>query len=143
MQVKKAAFLCAMLVVLTTGAGWAEDEPKGYVCTFDTGTAWTFDAGKFAQKSPEPIKLEIADVDLERQSAKLVPDQGKAPGALKIVRAINANHFLEVVNEGFLNLTTVYDKDPASGAYPAVHSRHFGVLGQPVVAQYAGTCSAK
>jgi hypothetical protein len=24
-----------------------------------------------------------------------------------------------------------------------VHSRHFGVLGQPVVAQYAGTCSAK
>jgi hypothetical protein len=143
MQVKKTAFLCAMLVVLTTGAGWAEDEPKGYVCTFDAGTAWTFDAGKFAQKAPEPIKLEIADVDLERQTAKLVPEAGKAPGALKIVRAINANHFLEVVNEGFLNLTTVYDKDPASGAYPAVHSRHFGVLGQPVVAQYAGTCSAR
>jgi hypothetical protein len=143
MQVKKTAFLGAVLVVLTTGAGLAEDEPKGYVCTFDPGTAWTFDAGKFAQKSPEPIKLEIAEVDLERQTAKLVADQGKAPGALKIVRAINANHFLEVVNEGFLNLTTVYDKDPASGAYPAVHSRHFGVLGQPVVAQYAGTCSAK
>jgi hypothetical protein len=143
MQVKKTAFLGAVLVVLTTGAGWAEDEPKGYVCTFETGTAWTYDAGKFAQKAPEPIKLEIADVDLERQTAKLVPEAGKAPGALKIVRAINANHFLEVVNEGFLNLTTVYDKDPASGAYPAVQSRHFGVLGQPVVAQYAGTCSAK
>jgi hypothetical protein len=143
MQVKRTAFLCGALVVLMTGAGWADDEPKGYVCTFDAGTAWTFNAGKFAQKSPEPIKLAIADVNLERQTATLVPDAGKAPGALKIVRAINANHFLEVVNEGFLNLTTVYDKDPASGQYPAVHSRHFGVLGQPVVAQYAGTCTAK
>jgi hypothetical protein len=143
MQAKKSAFLSAAFVVLAAGAGRAEDEPKGYVCTFETGTAWTFDSGKFAQKAPEPIRLEIADVDLERQSAKLVAEAGKAPGALKIVRAINANHFLEVVNEGFLNLTTVYDKDPASGTYPAVHSRHFGVLGQPVVAQYAGTCSAK
>lgn len=143
MQAKKTVFLGAALVVLMTGVGRAEDEPKGYVCTFDAGTAWTFDAGKFAQKSPEPIKLEIADIDLERQTATLVPEAGKAPGALKIVRAINANHFLEVVNEGFLNLTTVYDKDAASGLYPAVHSRHFGVLGQPVVGQYAGTCAAR
>ena len=143
MQARKTAFLCAAAIVLMSGAGRAEDEPKGYVCTFDTGTAWTFDAGKFAQKPPAPIKLEIANVDLERQTATLVPDAGNAPGALKIVRAINANHFLEVVNEGFLNLTTVYDKDPASGIYPAVHSRHFGVLGQPVVSQYAGTCTAK
>jgi hypothetical protein len=143
MQAKKAAFLCAVAVVLMTGAGQAQDEPKGYVCTFDAGTAWTFDAGKFTQKSPAPIKLEIANVDLARQDATLASDAGKAPGALKIVRAINANHFLEVVNEGFLNLTTVYDKDPASGTYPAVHSRHFGVLGQPVVSQYAGTCTAK
>jgi hypothetical protein len=143
MQAKKTAFLCAAAIVLMTGVGQAEDEPKRYVCTFDTGTAWTFDSGKFAQKAPAPIKLEIANVDLERQAATLVPDAGQAPGALKIVRAINANHFLEVVNEGFLNLTTVYDKDPSSGTYPAVHSRHFGVLGQPVVSQYAGTCTAK
>jgi hypothetical protein len=92
---------------------------------------------------PEPISLVISDVNLEAQTAQLVPDAGRSPGALKIVRAINANHFLEVVNEGFLNLTTIYDKDATSGTYPAVHSRHFGVLGQPIVAQYSGTCTAK
>ena len=43
-------------------------------------------------------------------------DGREKPGALKIVRAINANHFLEVVNEGFLNLTTIYDKDPRPAA---------------------------
>jgi hypothetical protein len=47
------------------------------------------------------------------------------------------------MNEGFLNLTTVYDKDAATGTYPAVHSRHFGLMGQPVFAQYAGTCKAE
>jgi len=59
------------------------------------------------------------------------------------VRALNANHFLEVANEGFLNLTTVYDKDPTTGTHPAVHSRHLGVLGEPVFAQYAGFCTEK
>ncbi len=53
---------------------------------------------------------------------------------------MNANHFLEVVNEGFLNLTTVYDKDPKTGLHPAVHSRHLGLVGQPVFGQYTGTC---
>jgi len=47
------------------------------------------------------------------------------------------------VTEGFLNVTTIYDKDEAKGAYPAVHSRHFGLLGQPIVSQYEGYCEAK
>ena len=89
------------------------------------------------------LTFEITEVDLDGQSARLLTDGHDNPGTLKIVRAINANHFLEVVNEGFLNLTTVYDKDPATGAHPAVHSRHFGLLGQPVFAQYAGSCTAK
>ncbi|KAB2939987.1 MAG: hypothetical protein K8F92_09765 [Hyphomicrobium sp.] len=143
MHINRTVVLCAALIAFMAGAGRAENEPTGYACTFDMGTAWTFEDGAFESKAPEPISLTIADIDLERQTAQLVPEAGKVPGALKIVRAINANHFLEVVNEGFLNLTTIYDKDAASGAYPAVHSRHFGVLGQPVVAQYAGTCTAK
>jgi len=54
------------------------------------------------------------------------------------VQAVNAMHFLEVVTEGFLHITTIYDKDEARGAYPAVHSRHFGLLGQPIVTQFQG-----
>ena len=60
-----------------------------------------------------------------------------------IVLAVNEMHFLEAANEGFLNLTTIYDKDEAEGAHPAVHSRHFAILGQPVVTQYQGFCEAK
>ncbi|MEI9899501.1 MAG: hypothetical protein WDN31_04455 [Hyphomicrobium sp.] len=133
---------CAAIGFLGVAA-YAQDEPKGFSCHFASGTAWTFVDGAFKSHSPEPMDITITDIDLDRQAARLLAPTGKPPGALKIVRAINANHFLEVVNEGFLNLTTIYDKDPVSGTHPAVHSRHFGVLGQPVVAQYAGTCTEK
>lgn len=139
----KTIVLSVAFAALVAGAAYAEGEPAGYVCNFEAGTAWTFEDGAFVKKASEPLQLAIADVDLEAQSAQLVAAKGGAPGQLKIVRAINANHFLEVVNEGFLNLTTIYDLDAKSGTYPAVHSRHFGVLGQPVVAQYAGSCSAR
>jgi hypothetical protein len=116
-------------------------EPKAYACSFEQGTAWSYDDHAFVQKPPAQLKFEITDIDLDGQSAHLVTEGRKKPGALKIVRAINANHFLEVVNEGFLNLTTVYDKDLENDLHPAVHSRHFGLLGQPVFAQYAGFCT--
>ncbi len=120
-----------------------QDEPKGYSCSFTTGTSWSFKDGVFTSKAPEPLSFTITDIDLDKQTAQLNPEGSSKPGKLTIVRAINANHFLEVVNEGFLNLTTVYDKDATTGIYPAVHSRHFGVLGQPVFAQYTGSCTAK
>ena len=60
-----------------------------------------------------------------------------------MVRALNANHYLEVAQEGFLNVTTVYDLDPATNSRPAIHSRHLGLLGQPIFAQYAGFCTAR
>lgn len=128
-------------VLAGSGPAYAQDQPAGFACTFANGTSWSYDNQVFAQKAPAELKFEITDIDLDGQSAQLVTEGREKPGALKIVRAINANSFLEVVNEGFLNLTTVYDKDPASGRHPAVHSRHFGVLGQPVFAQYAGFCT--
>lgn len=142
MHIKMIVAACAALAALASAAR-AENEPKGYACSFTSGTASTFENGVFKSRPSEPIELTIVEVDLERQSARLGGAAGKPAAGLKMVRAINANHFIEVVNEGFLNLTTIYDKDPVSGTYPAVHSRHFGVLGQPVVAQYAGTCTEK
>lgn len=116
--------------------------PKGFVCTFPAGLSWSFDAGKFKSETASPLAFDISDIDLGKQTANLSMD-GKPGGALRIVRALNANSFLEVANEGFLNLTTIYDRDAASGVYPAVHSRHFGVLGAPMFAQYQGTCVGK
>ncbi|MFV0369201.1 MAG: hypothetical protein ACK5KM_12150 [Hyphomicrobiaceae bacterium] len=111
-------------------------------CTFDKGTTTTYESGEFESKPSRSLTFEIANIDLAAQSARLLTGDGDGAGTLRIVRALNANHFLEVVNEGFLNLTTIYDLDTARGSYPAVHSRHLGLLGQPVFAQYSGHCKA-
>jgi hypothetical protein len=134
---------CLLAVMACFASARAEDEPKHFICSFSTGNSWSYDGGSFKSEASAPLTFEITDIDLDGQSARLITDGRDKPGMLKIVRAINANHFLEVMNEGFLNLTTVYDKDAATGNYPAVHSRHFGLMGQPVFAQYAGTCKSK
>lgn len=130
------------LGLFTTGAG-AEDIPKNLVCTFTSGASWSYDAGVYNSKASSPLSFSIEDIDLDQQKATLKTSTDSKGGKLSVVRAINANHFLEAVNEGFLNLTTVYDKDPQLGKYPAVHSRHFGLLGQPVFGQYTGFCTDK
>ena len=126
---------------LAAGPAGAEDSPSNLVCSFKDGASWTYDAGQFQSKPSNPLSFSIGDIDLEKQTAtiKVAPDA--SPGKLSVVRAINANHFIEAVNEGFLNLTTVYDKDAKTGQYPAVHSRHGGVLGSPVFGQYTGFCT--
>jgi hypothetical protein len=132
----------AGLALVATAASAEEGLPSGYDCSFEKGNSWTYDAGTFKSITPSTLTFAIVAIDLDKQSADLTIE-GKPAGKLRIVRALNANSFLEVANEGFLNLTTVYDQDPATGTYPAVHSRHFGVLGQPVFAQYAGNCKSK
>lgn len=142
MRLARLFLLAAIFASVTNSlANAGEEGPARLSCVFDQGYSWSYDAGKFASKAPSALSFDISNIDLEKQSATLLID-GKHSGALRIVRALNANHFLEVANEGFLNLTTVYDLDPAAKSYPAVHSRHFGVLGQPVFAQYAGHCKA-
>ena len=138
----KSVSLLVALALGTAAGALAQDGPQGYTCVFDSGQTWTHEGGKFQSAPAATLKFDIEKIDLEKQSAKLVLE-GKQTGELRIVRALNANSFLEVAQEGFLNLTTVYDKDATSGNYPAVHSRHLGLLGQPIFAQYPGTCTAR
>lgn len=134
-----AAFGCGLL--LSSHLSRAVDEaPLHLSCKFETGASGSYENGTFKSQPASALTFEISDVNLETQAAKISID-GKVTGPLRIVRALNANHYLEVANEGFLNLTTVYDLDPAVKAYPAVHSRHFGLFGQPVFAQYTGLCT--
>lgn len=139
---RSAVALLALVFGPTLAAAAGDEGPTHFACDFNRGFTWSYNAGKFQSAPPADLSFEIANIDLDKQSATLILT-GKETGALKIVRALNANHFLEVANEGFLNLTTVYDLDPATGKYPAVHSRHFGLFGQPIFAQYAGFCTAK
>lgn len=138
-----AALIVAAVSTWTTAAAAEETDqaPARLVCTFSTGTSVNYEAGAFATKPAAPLSFSITKIDLEGQSAALTTSEGQTPASLRIVRAVNANHFLEVVNEGFLNLTTIYDKDPKTGLHPAVHSRHLGLIGQPVFGQYSGTCA--
>jgi hypothetical protein len=139
----RTGFLIFVAFLTSPAAALAQDDmPTHFVCDFNKGYSWTYDAGKYQAATPSDLSFEIGSIDLDHQSATLIL-AGKTAAALKIVRALNANSFIEVVNEGFLNLTTIYDRDPATGKYPAVHSRHFGLFGQPVFAQYAGNCIAK
>lgn len=119
----------------------AQETPTGYACAFNRGASQAYVKGRYRTRLAKALTMEIGAINLEGQRAELVTPDGR--GALRIVRALGANHFLEVVAEGYLNITTVYQKDEARGFYPAVHSRHFGLFGEPLVAQYTGTCMAK
>ena len=119
---------------------FAQDSPKGYTCSFPDGGSKAYVKGRYRARPAKLYTMEIAAIDLDGQRAELVTPAGK--GTLRIVRALGATHFLEVVTEGYLNLTTVYVKDERLGFHPAVHSRHFGLFGEPLIAQYTGSCKA-
>lgn len=120
----------------------AEGLPKALDCTFEAGTSVAYAGGDYKASAANRLTFRIDAIDLEGQRAELQTEKG-GKGELRVVRAVNANHFLEVVNEGFLNITTVYDLDPQRKAHPAVHSRHLGLLGEPIIAQYYGFCTEK
>lgn len=145
---KRDSSLCVVLGLVTGLAvspamGAEDDFPKKLSCSFTEGTSWSYDNSSYNSKSPQPLSFHIEDIDLEGQAAVIKTAPDAAAGKLSVVRAINANHFIEVVTEGFLNLTTVYDLDSKAGKHPAVHSRHFGLLGSPVFGQYTGFCTAE
>jgi hypothetical protein len=119
----------------------ASEGPKGFTCIFKGGTAHVYDKGAFNAEVPTPLSFGIESIDPAAQTADLKTERGT--GSLKLVLAVNATHFIELATEGSLHITTIYDKDEATGAYPAVHSRHFGLMGQAIVTQYQGFCQAK
>jgi hypothetical protein len=135
-MIARPTALLALLLPLASAA--AADEPKAFACSFQAGIAHAYDQGRFTAEKAAPIAFGIAAIDARAQTAELKTEHGT--GALRVVQAVNSTHFLEVAGEGFLNITTIYDKDDAKGTYPAVHSRHFAILGQPIVTQYQGFC---
>jgi hypothetical protein len=125
-----------------TGPAFASDLPASLTCDFKSGSTGGYDNGKFTLKPTTPLSFNLTSINLQGQSADMKMPGAENGGKLAIARGVGANHFLEVVTEGYWNITTVYELDAANKVYPAVHSRHFGLLGQPVVAQYTGLCKA-
>jgi hypothetical protein len=138
---RSTAISAAIAILACAAPASAQETPKGFICDFTRGASQSYAKGRYRSRPAKPIEIQIAAIDLDGQRAELVTADGK--GTLRIVRALGANHFLEVVAEGYLNITTIYQLDPARKVYPAVHSRHFGLFGEPLIAQYTGTCKAK
>jgi hypothetical protein len=144
MHLLRTALLLALLPALLLPPATAsaqDDGPKGYTCTLTRGTSQAWVEGRFRTRPAKRMTIVIDAIDLAGQRADLVTGDGR--GTLRIVRALDAIHFLEVVAEGYLNVTTVYARDNKRGIHPAAHSRHFGLFGEPLIAQYAGTCTAR
>jgi hypothetical protein len=136
-----ARLLIALILLIAAAPARSANEPKAFQCTFSSGVAHIYEKGEFVPEKASLLTFGIAAINAQAQTADLTTEHGT--GSLKIVHAVNATHYLEVVTEGWLHITTIYDKDDAKGAYPAVHSRHFGLFGQPIVTQYQGFCTAK
>lgn len=132
--------LAVLIAALATARAFAA-EPTAYQCSFSGGTTHVYDNGRFSEQLASALSFGIAAIDAQAQSAELITGGGS--GVLRLVHAVNATHFLEVATEGALNITTIFEKDDAKSAYPAVHSRHFALLGQPIVTRYQGFCQAK
>jgi hypothetical protein len=130
--------LALVLVLLAVAPASAVPESKSLNCKFGSGVTHVYEQGGFIHEAAAPLAFGIASINTAAQTADLKTEHGT--GTLRLVQAVNAMHFLEVAIEGALYITTVFDKDDAKGAYPAVHSRHFALLGQPIVTHYQGFC---
>ncbi|MCA0188260.1 MAG: hypothetical protein LCH90_20155, partial [Proteobacteria bacterium] len=84
---------------LVRSGALAQEVPKAFTCVFESGQAWTHQDGAFKSAPASTLKFDIEAIDLEKQSARLVLED-KQTGTLRTVRALNANSFLEVAQEG-------------------------------------------
>ncbi|MEL7302456.1 MAG: hypothetical protein AAGJ53_02050 [Pseudomonadota bacterium] len=134
-----AASALAAATTMVAQAQTSSASTLRYQCAFEQGRVQNFEGGAFKGGDAAALSFDVAAIDLRRQTAELVTGSGR--GQLRIVRAINANHYLEVITEGFLNITTIYEPAESGAPAPAVHSRHVGLLGQPMTAQYTGFCT--
>ena len=108
--------LVAGFGLVTAASGAKAADPVGFTCDFRMGTTLDYNNAKFTRKVAKPLGVVIEAIDLDGQKAELVTDKGR--GSLRVVRALNANHYLEVVGEGFLNITTIYDFDAKGKGTP-------------------------
>ncbi|MGI9406675.1 MAG: hypothetical protein ACR2O4_09920 [Hyphomicrobiaceae bacterium] len=123
---------------------WAQTAAAGeahYACAFDSGASWNFENGKFGSDATAPLTFTIEKINRSSQKAELATKTGRSD--LKMVAAIDAMHFIEVTVSGYLNLTTIYGDSGDGSAVPAVHSRHLGIVGQPLGGQMTGFCTKK
>ena len=84
------------------------------------------------------MAFTIAAIDLAKGNAQLVGNLGASP--LIVIRGSDGISFIERTPSGNMNVTTVYTTKIKAGGFAAVHSRHVGSPGDPMISQYLGSC---
>ncbi len=130
------AAICAVALFWQPAAALAAG--PSYACSFQKGASWNVEASTFKPDSSSPLAFKISNISRKAQTAELTTKTGRTD--LKVVSAIDALHFIEVTVSGYLTLTTLYGDGER---VPAVHSRHLGIVGQPVGGQLTGFCVRK
>ncbi|MEL6288063.1 MAG: hypothetical protein AAFQ42_07760 [Pseudomonadota bacterium] len=129
----------AIAGVLGGGAALAamstSEQSASYACAFEKGAAWQVADQRFSDDRFSPLSFELSRDQGGSDTAQLSTRDGKTD--VKVVRAIGATHYIEVTVAGYLTLTTLYGE---GDRVPAVHSRHLGIVGQPVGGQLHGFC---
>src|SRR5262249_27239363 len=87
--------IAVVVLVIGLASSSAADEPKAFNCTFTEGVTHSYNNGAFIAEKASPLMFGIAAIDAKAQSAELKTRGGT--GQLRIVQAVNAMHFLEVV----------------------------------------------
>ena len=127
-----------MLIALV---GWALSvghlgSTRTLKCDFASGVfhAW----GENTKINSDHFTLIYDSIDVKARTARLIGNVGSSD----VVALETPEHlsFLEVTPNGNVTLTTVY-RTGAAAPYPAIHSRHVGLLTEPWGSQMYGSCS--
>ena len=128
-----------MLLVASIASAFAL-EPKAFVCQFTQGISATYEASWAPRTLNEKMDLTFAGLDPQQGRAQMIGNAGASD--VRFWMGAWTWNFVEITDVGNVMTTTVFDsKDGKS--YPAVHSRHTSVAGEPFPSQYRGICSAK
>jgi hypothetical protein len=121
-------------------AALSQSAVKAYVCDFTTGqtTSWNTN---WASPESEAFASQTVFVFKEKSRAQMIGHSGAAD--VLVVSGDLSFHFLERTDTGNFTLTTVFADVERPGFFPAVHSRHMNIFGQPRISQLRGSCTAR
>jgi hypothetical protein len=129
----------ALFAILGTDA--FATEPKAFVCKFTQGASARYDEAEWSVKVlNEKLDLTFAGLNPQQGKAQLIGNAGASD--LRFWKGAWTWNFVEVTDTGNVMTTTVFDTSNGKD-FPAVHSRHTSVVGEPLSSQYRGICSAR
>jgi hypothetical protein len=137
----KVTVVAATALLASLGTAAFATEPKAFVCKFTQGASARYDEAEWSVKVlNEKLDLTFAGLNPQQGKAQLIGNAGASD--LRFWKGAWTWNFVEVTDTGNVTTTTVFDASNGKD-FPAVHSRHTSVVGEPLPSQYRGICAAK